>query len=166
MTKINTFRDLLVHQIRDLLSSAKQMSLLMPRMADLASNKELKKTLSERGERSENHKNLLMECLDDLKAPKSPETCQAMIGLITEGDELLRDVDDQEVRDAALIVIAQRIHHYEIAGYGTAKSHAEKMDERSVAERIDVILKEEKKLDKKLSKLAEDSINEKALATA
>ena len=79
---------------------------------------------------------------------------------------MLESVDDLEVRDAALIVISQRIQHYEIAGYGTAKSHAEQLDIRSVAEKLDVILKQEKKLDKKLSKIADSYVNEKAMATA
>jgi ferritin-like metal-binding protein YciE len=156
----------MIHQLRDLLSSSRQMSMLLPKMADLAHNEKLKELFNERGERSERHQELIRECLELMGAPRTPETCHAMIGLITEGDHLLSEVSDPEVRDAALIVTAQRIQHYEIAGYGTAKCHAEQLDERNVAEKIDVILKEEKKLDKRLSKLAESSVNEKALATA
>ena len=166
MSKITNFKGLLIHQLRDLLSSARQMSMIVPKMEELAQDKKLKNVFGERAESCEQHVRLITECLESLDAPTTPETCQAMVGLITEGNNLLESVDDLEVRDAALIVISQRIQHYEIAGYGTAKSHAEQLDIRSVAEKLDVILKQEKKLDKKLSKIADSYVNEKAMATA
>lgn len=164
MNQINTFKDYLVHQLRDLLFTTEQMTMLLPKMASLTEHDKLRKVLDERTETSQKHSKLVKECLQILDARQSPVTCEAMVGIITEGDHLLDSIDDKEVRDSAIIATAQRMQHYEITGFGTAKSHALQLDEVDVAEKLETVLKNEKKIDKKLTKLAEKSVNKRALA--
>ena len=164
MNSITNFRELLIHQLQDLHNNSKHMSYLLPKMSEVASSEELRDALKEGSQRGQRHQQHLRECLESLNADHGEETCRAMIGMIEEGNKTLDMIDDPSLRDAALVVIAQKMLHYEIAAYGSVKAHARKMNERKVVERVEAILKDEAKLDKMLSRVSEASVNEKVLA--
>lgn len=164
MKDINNFEELFVHQLRDLLSVENQTKHLMPKMADISEDRELKEIFEKHAEETRKHHAKVKECLEMLQAPTSPEICHAMVGLITEADELIDSIRDPKVRDAALVTMAQRMHHYEIAGYGTAVAHAKVLGHKDIARKLEQILEDEGKMDKKLSKMAEKKLNSRALA--
>lgn len=165
MNDITTFEELFVHQLRDLLSVEDQTRHLMPKMAELAQDSDLQKLFQAHSKETQKHHARIKECLESLDAPTRPETCHAMVGLITEADELIDSIRDSDVRDAALVSMAQRIQHYEIAGYGTAVAHAKVLGHKDIAKKLEQNLEDEGKTDKKLTKLAQKKLNSRAMAT-
>ena len=161
--EINTLKDLLVHSLQDAYSAEKQIIKGLPKMAKAASHPELKKAFETHLMETEKQKENLERILEMLGARPGRMKCKAMEGLIEESKELLEEDVEEDVLDAGLINAAQKIEHYEIATYGTARAYAELLGEKEVEKMISQILEEEKKTDVLLTKLALATINLEAV---
>lgn len=163
---IKTVHDLFVDQLRDLYHAEKQLVRALPRMAKAASSDQLKQAFQTHLEETKGQVERLEQVFEELSARTRGKRCEAMEGLIEEAKEIMEEVEAPEVRDAGLIVAAQKVEHYEIASYGSAHAFAEGMGQDRVAQLLAETLEEEKKTDEKLNKLAISEVNKKALETA
>jgi ferritin-like metal-binding protein YciE len=157
--KLESLTDLYIHELKDLYSSEKQILKALPKMVKAASNAQLKAGFQGHLEETKEHavrlEKLLARHGQTTRGPK----CAGMEGLLKEGGEMIKEEADEEVRDAGLIAAAQRVEHYEIAGYGCARTYAEVLDDQEGAKVLQQTLDEEAATDKKLTKLAESTIN-------
>lgn len=160
---MNSLRDLLVDELRDLYNAENQLLKALPKMAKAASHEELKEGFTEHLEQTRDHVDRLDRCFKILGEKAKGKTCHAMQGLVEEGKEAIEVDAPDAIRDAQLIGAAQRVEHYEIAAYGTARSFAQTLGESKVADLLQETLDEEGETDKKLTALAE-TINEEANA--
>jgi ferritin-like metal-binding protein YciE len=169
MEHLSSLHDLLVHELQDLYSAEQQIVMALPKMVQAASAMELEEAFSHHLDQSRNHVTRLEEAFNILGVQRNGKECVAMKGLLTEGEEIVNAMADNDVKDAALISAAQRVEHYEIAGYGTARTFAEKLGFEKVADLLQDTLDEEGDTNKNLTRLAEGSIfsrgiNEEAMA--
>jgi ferritin-like metal-binding protein YciE len=160
--KLNTLADLLHHELKDLYSAENQLVKALPKMAKAATNADLKAGFEEHLEQTKQHVERLDEIAEALDKKLGGHKCKAMEGLIEEGAELISEDAEDSVRDAGLIGAAQRVEHYEIAGYGTARALALKLGLEEIAEILEETLEEEKETDEKLTELAESAVNAEA----
>src|SRR5689334_550179 len=123
--KMKTLEDLLAHELKDLYSAEKQLTKALPKMAKAASSDALREAFEGHLEETEEQISRLEQVFEKLELPSRGHKCKAMEGLIEEGKEILEEDMEDNVRDAALIAAAQRVEHYEIAGYGCARTFAE-----------------------------------------
>lgn len=159
--KLENLKDLYIHELKDLHSAEKQITKALPKMVKAASNEELADAFREHLEQTEEHVRRLEEILESHDETFRGAKCKGMEGLIKEGSEMIEEDGDDDVRDAGLISAAQRVEHYEIAGYGCARTYAELLGDNDGAELLQQTLDEEKATDKKLTELA-GSINVEA----
>lgn len=157
--KLESVQDLFLAELRDLHDAEKQLVDALPKMADAASSRELKEAFSHHLEETKKHVTRLDQIFKNLSEEPKGQTCEAMKGLIKEGEEFIRAKGEPEVRDAGLIGAAQRVEHYEMAGYGTAKTLAQRLGFLDIAKILDTTLKEEKAADEKLTTVAEGNVN-------
>lgn len=157
--KLNTLKDLYIHELKDLYSAEKQLIKALPKMAKAASNQKLAEGFETHLKQTKEHASRLENILAALDQTTRGPKCKGMEGVIKEGAEVIEEEADDEVRDAALIAAAQRVEHYEIAGYGTARTYAELLGDKAGAKILQTTLDEEAETDVKLTKLAESSIN-------
>lgn len=162
MSKINSLRELLVDELQDLYNAESQLIKALPKMAKAASNEELKEGFNDHLEQTRGHVDRLEQAFQFLGEKAKGKTCHAMKGLIEEGAEAIESEAPDAVRDAQLIGAAQRVEHYEIAAYGTARAFAEKLGEKKVVKLLQQTLDEEGDTDKKLTALS-GVINDEAL---
>lgn len=162
--ELNSLEDLFVMELGDLYNAEKRIVNALPKMADAANSPQLKQAFNEHLQQTRQQMSRLEQCFEKLGRPVEGETCDAMEGLIAEGEEIIAATGDPNVKDAALISAAQRVEHYEIAGYGTARTFAEHLGHSDVAGLLQTTLNEEGETDKKLTRLAEQSINVKAVS--
>ena len=163
MPKLKTLEDLFHHQLKDLYSAEKQLMEALPKMAKKASDPKLKKAFEFHLEETEEQKARLEQVCEILGISPGRMKCKAMEGLIEEGEDMIHEDADADVKDAGLIAEAQRIEHYEISGYGTAAHYAERLGLKDVARILNATLEEEQAADTKLNKLAKGYINQKAM---
>jgi ferritin-like metal-binding protein YciE len=163
--ELNTLKDLYVHELQDLYSAEKQLIRALPKMAKAATNPKLKEGFTTHLEETKGHAERLEELLAKVGKSTKGKKCKGMEGLIAEAEELIKEKPDKEVLDAGLISAAQRVEHYEIAGYGCARTFAKVLKDKESMSILQTTLDEEGKTDKLLTKLAESSINVQA-ATA
>jgi ferritin-like metal-binding protein YciE len=163
--KLNSFDDLFVEQLQDLYDAEQRLTKALPKMADAAHSPALKGAFTEHLRQTQGHVSRLEQVFRTLHKSAQSKTCEAMKGLITEGQEAIDASGDPDVKDAALIAAAQRVEHYEIAGYGCARTFAQRLGRRDAAQLLQQTLDEEAATDKRLTSLAEQSINPKAAAT-
>ena len=156
---LNSLNDLFVVQIEDLYDAEQRLTKALPKMADAATNKQLKSAFQEHLRETEQQVTRLEEVFRIIGASPKSHTCEAMKGLIAEGDEAINAGGDPNVRDAALIAAAQRVEHYEIAGYGTVRTLAHQLGHEEAARILQQTLDEEGAADKKLTKIAESRVN-------
>jgi ferritin-like metal-binding protein YciE len=157
--ELETLKDLYIHELKDLHSAEQQLVKALPKMAKAAANKELAAGFQEHLEQTKGHAQRLEKILSGHKeTPRGPK-CKGMEGLVAEGAELIEEEADDEVKDAGLIAAAQRVEHYEMAGYGTARSYAELLGDKEDANLLQKTLEEERATDQKLTKLAQTAIN-------
>jgi ferritin-like metal-binding protein YciE len=147
--KLDSLRDLLIKELRDLYSAETQPVEALPKMAEAASSQELRSAFEHYLEQTREHVSRLKDIFGEIGEKSSGETCEAMKGLIKEGEGLVKAEGDPDVRDAGLIGAAQRVEHYEIAGYGTARSLARRLGDSQVAGTLQLTLNEEAEADKK-----------------
>ncbi len=160
--KLNSLQDLLEHELKDLYSAETQLIDALPLMAKAAINEKLKKAFEDHLKETEIQLERLEQVAEILGIDPKGETCAAMKGLIKEGKDMMKMKGEDNVKDAGLIASAQRIEHYEMAGYGAANAYAQQLDMKDVAKLLEQTLKEEKNADTKLNKLALSNINKKA----
>jgi len=157
--KLDSLRDLLIEELRDLYSAETQLVEALPKMAEAASSQELRSAFEHHLEQTREHVSRLKDIFEEIGEKSSGETCEAMKGLIKEGEVLVKAEGDPDVRDAGLIGAAQRVEHYEIAGYGTARSLAQRLGDNQVVGTLQLTLNEEAEADKKLTSIAESQVN-------
>lgn len=157
--KLETLKDLYYHELKDLYSAEKQLIKALPKMAKAATSDELAAGFKKHLEETKVHAERLEEILSKHKQSTRGPKCKGMEGVIAEGAEMIEEEADEEVRDAGLIAAAQRVEHYEIAGYGTARTYAELLGDKDGAKLLQTTLDEESATDEKLTELAESAIN-------
>lgn len=162
--KLKTLQDLFIHELKDLYSAETQLVKALPKMAKAATNEDLRAGFEEHLEETKNHVTRLEEIAKMCECKLTGHKCKAMAGLIEEGAELIDEDADDNVRDAGLIGAAQRVEHYEIAGYGTTAALAKLLGHEDAVELLVETLEEEKATDEKLTELAETAINAEAAA--
>jgi ferritin-like metal-binding protein YciE len=154
--EINSLRELYVDQLRDLYDAENQLIKALPKMAKGATSDELREGIEEHLEQTKNQVQRLEQIFERLGEKPKGEKCKGMEGVIKEGSETLEKDMDEHTKDAAIIAAAQRVEHYEIAGYGTARTYANLLGESEAAELLQETLDEEKETDQKLTQLAEE----------
>jgi len=152
--ELQTLNDLFVDQVQDLYSAEQQLVQALPKMAAAASNDELREAFQNHLTETQDHVRRISDIFGELGVSPSGEKCEGMEGLIREGEQALTAQGDPTVRDAALIAAAQRVEHYEIAGYGTARTLADELDYDDAKDLLDQTLDEESNADKLLTKIA------------
>jgi ferritin-like metal-binding protein YciE len=161
--KNENLRELLVEELKDLYSAENQLTKALPKVAKNASDPQLKKAIESHLKETEGHVQRLEQIFEQLEESPKGKTCEGMKGLISEADERIKEGGEPAVLDAGLIADAQRVEHYEIAAYGSAKNFANLLGEKQIVSLLDATLKEEKAADEKLTSIAE-SVNVEAKA--
>lgn len=160
MATVDSLRSLLIEQVKDLYDAERRLTKAIPKLAKASTNEELQAALEEHLGETENQVSRLEQVFSVLDERPKAKPCEGMKGLITEGDEHVKeDYDDDDLRDAIIIGSAQRVEHYEIAGYGTAIAHARLLGLDDVVELLEETLEEEKAADLKLTQIAESVVN-------
>jgi ferritin-like metal-binding protein YciE len=159
----NPLEALLVDELKDLYSAENQIVKALPKMAKGASSPELKRAFERHLDETRRQVERLNQIGEALEIKLTGKKCKGMEGLIEEGKELLEEDLDENALDAGLIGAAQKVEHYEIAAYGTARTHAEMLGYSKVARLLQQTLNEEGATDKKLTQLAESIINVEAV---
>jgi ferritin-like metal-binding protein YciE len=162
MSTIPSLHALLIDELRDLYFAENQLVKALPKLAKTASDPGLKAAFTGHLSETKGHVKRLAKALQILGASARGKTCHAMLGLVEEGGEAIETKGPSAIRDANLIGAAQRVEHYEMAAYGTAKAFAEALGEDEVAELLSATFDEEAAADKKLS-LISNTVNRLAL---
>jgi ferritin-like metal-binding protein YciE len=162
--ELETLRDLYIHELKDLYSAEKQIIRALPKMVKAATNRQLAAAFTQHLEQTKRHAERLEQILESQGESTRGPKCAGMEGVLKEGDEMIMEDAEDEVRDAGLIAAAQRVEHYEIAGYGCARTYAEELGDKNGARLLNTTLREEGDTDKKLTKLAKSVVNLRAKA--
>ncbi len=160
---LDTLKELYVNELKDLYNAENQLLKALPKMAKAASSDELKEAFEKHLEQTKGHVERLEEAFEEINEKPKGKTCQAMKGLIEEGSELLKVNGEDSVIDAGIIVAAQKVEHYEMAGYGSVRTFAQLLGKDKSAELLQSTLEEEAEANELLNKLAEDIVNPEAL---
>jgi ferritin-like metal-binding protein YciE len=160
---IDSLQKLFVHELKDLYSAENQILDALPKMAEKASHPELRQAFETHRSQTEEQVRRLEQIFDSLEHQPGGHKCRGMEGLIEEGEDVMKDAEDDDVRDAAMIAAAQRVEHYEIAAYGTARTYARMLGNEDAARLLQQTLDEEGETDKKLTQLAESRVNRSAM---
>lgn len=160
--KLDSLRTLWIEEMRDLYNAENQLLKALPKMAKTAATPELKKAFESHLEETRTHVERLEEIFARLGKKPSGKTCKAMKGLVEEGSEMMAEDGPASVIDAGLIAAAQRVEHYEMAGYGVVRTFASVLGEDDAQETLQETLDEEGAADKKLTEIAEGFVNEDA----
>ncbi len=159
---LHSLEDLYIEQLRDLYDAEQQLVDALPKMRRAANLPELRDAFEHHLEQTREHVQRLEQVFKNLDTSPKGEKCQAMKGLIKESEQLMNKKANAPVLDAALIASAQRVEHYEIAGYGTLRTWAQQLGRQEDVQLLQEILKEEGETDEKLTQLAETTVNAKA----
>lgn len=160
--KMMNLEDLFQDVLKDLYDAEQQIVKAMPKMIEKAQSKELKQGFKDHLEVTHRQVQRIEQIFKELEMPAKGKHCKGMEGLIKEGEEVMKEPMEPQVLDAALIAAAQKIEHYEISGYGTARAYAQALGHQNIARMLDMTANEEGQTDKKLTALAEGHINAKA----
>ena len=161
--EFNSLEDLFVNQLEDLYDAEHRIIRALPQMSQAAHSGGLKRAFDRHLAETRGHVDRLETIFSGLGKTPERETCEAMKGLLREGEEMIDAKGDPDVKDAALIAAAQRVEHYEMAGYGTARSLAMILGHTEAARLLQDTLDEEKSADRKLNDIAEREVNVHAL---
>jgi ferritin-like metal-binding protein YciE len=161
--KLDTLEQLYISELRDLYSAENQLVKALPKMAKAASSDELRSAFEKHLEQTKQHVERLEQIFEQLDQSPKGKTCRAMKGLIEEGSEILEEDGEDSVLDAGIIVAAQKVEHYEIAGYGSARTFANLLGQDEAAELLQSTLDEESDTNENLNQLAENIVNPEAL---
>jgi ferritin-like metal-binding protein YciE len=160
---LKSLYDLMVEELKDLYNAEKQLTKALPKMAKNASNEKLKRAFEDHLKETENQITRLEKVFKELDMAAKGKKCVAMEGIINEGKEIMEEDIDENVLDAALIAAAQKVEHYEIASYGTVRTYAQELGYSKIADLLQETLDEESSANEKLTGIAENEINYKAM---
>lgn len=152
-------RELFINELKDIYWAEKALTKALPKMAKKATSEELVAALEDHLAVTETHVERLEQVFEKIGEKAAAKKCEAMDGLITEAEEIMKDTEDGLVRDAGIISAAQKVEHYEIASYGTLVSFANTLGESAAASLLEKTLNEEKEADQTLTDIAVSSIN-------
>jgi len=152
--KLETLRELYIDELKDLYSAETQITKALPKLAQTATNSSLRQAFEHHLQETKNHVTRLEQIFQALDESPKGKTCEGMKGLLKEGDERAGEDGDSDVLDAGLISAAQRVEHYEIAAYGSARTYAELLGEKEAVRLLSETLEEEKAADTKLTQVA------------
>jgi ferritin-like metal-binding protein YciE len=159
------FHKLFMEELKDIYWAEKNLVKALPKMRKAATTVELASAIDDHLEATKGHVTRLEQVFELLGTKASAKKCEAMAGLIAEGEEVVGDTEkDTMVRDAGIIICSQKIEHYEIAAYGSLRTLANKMGHDKVANLLSLTLEEEKEADSLLTEIAESTVNEEAFA--
>ncbi len=161
---MDTLRELLIEEMRDIYHAEKQLVKALPKMVKAATSPKLKKGFEDHLAETKTQVGRIEQAFEALGQKAKTKVCKAMKGLLEEGEEIIQEKMESSVKDAALIAAAQKVEHYEIATYGTLCTWAKLIGEDGALKLLKQNIDEEEKTDAKLSKLAETSVNKAALA--
>ena len=161
-SKMRTLDDLYIDLLKDLYSAEKQLVKALPKMAKNAQSPDLQKAFQEHLRQTEGQVERIERIFSDMGGSPRGKKCVGMEGVIEEGNELLKEDAEPDVLDAGLIAAAQKVEHYEIAGYGTARAWANRLGYDSAARLLEETLEEESMANEKLTKIAESHVNMEA----
>lgn len=153
--KTKTLHDLYLDELKDLYSAENQLIHALPKMVKAAQSPELRQAFSSHLEQTEEHARRIEEIVSTIGASAKGKKCVGMEGVIGEGKEVMEEDFEEGVMDIALIAAAQRVEHYEMAGYGCARAMAETLGYRDAVELLQQTLNEEKEADEKLTQIAQ-----------
>lgn len=156
---MKNLRDAMVQELQDMLHAEQQIAQALPKMADKATNPQLKEAFQEHITQTDGQIRRLEQAFQALGSEPKARECEGIHGIIEEGEEMMQDDVDQEAMNAMLIAAAQKVEHYEMATYGTLRSWAEWLQNQEAAELMRQNLEEEKQTDMKLTQLAERMAN-------
>jgi len=162
---LENMQDLLVEELKDLYNAENQLIKALPKMAKAAAHPTLKSAFEEHLKQTQQQVERLETIFEELEENPKGKRCKAMEGLVKEGSEIIEEDGEDAVKDAALISAAQKVEHYEIAGYGCARTFASLLGFEKAATLLQQTLEEEGETDKKLTEIAETIINENAKAS-
>jgi ferritin-like metal-binding protein YciE len=157
--ELHTLKDLYVHELKDLYSAEKQIIRALPKMVKAASNEQLAAGFKAHLEQTKEQAARLEKLLQNHGQTTRGAKCKGMEGVLAEGAEMIEEEADAEVRDAGLIAAAQRVEHYEMAGYGCARTYAELLGDKEGVQLLQTTLAEETETDQKLTTIATSVIN-------
>jgi ferritin-like metal-binding protein YciE len=160
---METLEKLYINELRDLYSAENQLLKALPKMAKGASSAELKEAFENHLAETETHVERLEQIFKDLEENPKGKTCYGMKGLIEEGSEILEEEGEESVLDAGIIVAAQKVEHYEMAGYGSVRTFAQLLGQEEAAQLLQTTLDEESKANELLNQLAETTVNAEAV---
>ena len=163
--KVESIEDLFLDELKDLYSAEKQITKALPKLVKAASTEELSAAFDSHLQETKGHVERLEEIFQKLGKKGTGKTCEGMKGVLEEGSEVIQEIEKGPVRDAGLISAAQRVEHYEIAGYGSVRSFAELLGKTDIVELLEQTLDEEKAADEKLTKISE-TVNQEAQTAA
>jgi ferritin-like metal-binding protein YciE len=161
--KFETMQDLFLAEIQDLYDAEKRLVKALPGMAQAATSAELREAFENHLAQTEGHVGRLEQIFAQMGKDAKGTTCDAMKGLVKEGESIIDDIDESPLRDAGLIAAANRVEHYEIAAYGSAKTFAEVLGMTGAVSLLAQTLQEEKMADQKLTEIAKSMVNGEAL---
>ncbi len=153
--KLDSLKTLFVDELIDLYSAEQQITQALPKLAQVASNQELKQAFEFHLEQTRGQLQRLDQIFEKMKIERQSKTCKGMQGILAEAQEDIRDGGDPDVIDACLISSAQRVEHYEIAAYGSARTYAELLGDNHCVQLLEQTLDEEKQTDAKLTQVAQ-----------
>ncbi|WP_446744899.1 ferritin-like domain-containing protein [Silvibacterium acidisoli] len=156
---------LLVDELKDLYSAENQITKALPKLVKAATSPELKKAFESHLEETKGQIERLEKIFEILEKSPKGKTCNGMKGVLEEGSEVMEDYENPQVRDAALITAAQRVEHYEMAGYGGVRTYAELLGQTEIARLLQETLEEEKAADEKLNSISR-RVNSEAMKAA
>jgi ferritin-like metal-binding protein YciE len=161
---VKTMEDLFLEEIRDLYDAEKQIVKALPKLAKAATSEELSTAFTEHLEQTRGQIDRLERIFSEIGAKSGGVKCKGMEGLLKEGDEMVSLTEPGLIRDAGLIAAAQRVEHYEMAGYGSARTFAQLLKRDDAADLLDETLEEEREADVRLTEIAESMVNQRAMA--
>ena len=160
--KLETLQELYVDELRDLYNAEQQLVKALPKMAQKASSTDLKRAFEDHLRQTEQHVTRLEQVFQNLGEKPTGKVCKGMQGLIEEGQEMIKEDAEPQVKDAGLISMAQRVEHYEMAGYGTVRTYAQQLGLDDQANLLQQTLDEEGNANELLTHIAESSVNAEA----
>jgi ferritin-like metal-binding protein YciE len=161
-TEFNSLEQLFIDQLQDLYDAEHRITDALPKMAEAATSPQLAQAFRDHLQETERQIERLERVFETVGQPAKRKTCDAMKGLVSEGSEVINASGDGDVRDAALIAAAQRVEHYEMAGYGTVRTFARRLGLTEAEELLQATLDEEGATDHKLTAIAESFVNPQA----
>jgi ferritin-like metal-binding protein YciE len=162
MPTMDSLEELLQDELKDIYDAEKQLTKALPKLAKKASAAELKTAFEEHLRQTERHVERVEEAFEQLGMPARGKKCEGMQHLISEGEKMIGDAEDDATRDAVMIAAAQKVEHYEIATYGTLRTWANLLGKPEVAALMEETLEEEKEADQNLTSIAESFVNQAA----